>query len=416
MKTYKYTKQQKLFKQATKVLPCGIYGHYSPAPLVPATDYPFYTEKAKGARFWDPDGNEYIDYMCAYGPMVHGYANSKIDKFAAKYIEKGNCTTGAPPIMVELAETLVGMTQGMEWAFFAKNGADTTNYAVMIARDATERKKIITYSGCYHGTSAWMQGLGHHGVTEEDTQPILKAKWNDFEDFEKVIKANRGEIAALIASPYLVPTFQDNELPAEGYWEKVDALCKQEGILIISDDIRHGFRIDLRGSHAKYGYKPDLVCYCKAIANGYPISACLGTEEMKQFAARVFHTGSYWYQSEPMAGALATLKEHQRINTPKACTEIGTELNSGLVEIAESYGYDLKVSGDPSMSYLRITNDESLMLHQDWCAEATKRGAFFTSHHNWFVSTAHTKKDIKDTLAIADEAFKAVKKKYGDEF
>ena len=292
MKTYTYKKQQKLFKKATKVLPCGIPGHFSPAPLIPATDYPFYTARAKGAHVWDPDGNDFIDYMCAYGPMVHGYGNTKIDNAAIKYIKSGNCTTGAPPIMVELAEYLVNLTEGASWAFFAKNGADITNYAVMIARDATGRDKVITFNGCYHGTSPWMQGAGHHGVTDDDTKHILKAKWNDFEDFKRVVTAHRGEIAALIASPYLVPTFCDNELPVEGYWEQVDALCKQEGIILISDDIRHGFRIDLRGSHVKYGYKPDLICYCKAIANGYPISACLGTEEMKVFASRVFHTGS----------------------------------------------------------------------------------------------------------------------------
>jgi len=416
MKTYNYSKSQALFKRAVKVIPCGIYGHFSPTPLIPISDYPFYTDKAKGAKIWDPDGNEFIDYMCAYGPMVHGYANTKIDTEAAKYAKMGNCTTGAPPVMVDLAEYIVDMTPSATWAFFAKNGADVTNFAIMMAKDATGREKVVTFSGCYHGTSPWMQGLGHHGVTESDTQHVLSAKWNDFSSFEKVVNENKGKIAALIASPYLVPTFKDNELPAEGFWEKVDALCKKEGIVLISDDIRHGFRIDLGGSHEKYGYKPDLICYCKAIANGYPISAILGTEEMKSHAASVFHTGSYWYQSEPMAAALATLKEHKRLNTPKVVTEKGLKLTNGLVDIAGSYGYDLKVSGDPSMPYLRITNDKSLMLHQDWCGEATKRGAFFSSHHNWFISTAHTDADIKKTLQIADEAFKVVKKKYGDEF
>lgn len=416
MKTFTYKKQQALFKKATGVIPCGIYGHFSPAPLIPATDYPFFTAKAKGAHVWDPDGNQFIDYMCAYGPMVHGYANTKIDAAAAREVKLGNCTTGAPPVMVELAEYLVDMTLGMQWAFFAKNGADAVNYAAMIARDATGRKKFITFEGGYHGTSPWMQGEGHHGVIEDDTRHVLQAKWNDFDSVENIVNENKGQIAALIASPYLVPTFRDNELPAEGFWERVDALCKKDGIILISDDIRHGFRIDIRGSHAKYGYTPDMVCYCKAIGNGYPISACLGTDAMKPFAARVFHTGSYWFQSQPMAAALATLKEHRRINTPKVCTAKGGKLLKGLVDTAARYGYDLRTSGDPSMPFLRITNDPSLMLHQDWCAEATKRGAFFTSHHNWFISTAHTDADIAKTIRIADEAFNVIKKKYGDEY
>lgn len=416
MKTYTYTNQQKLFKRAAKVIPGGIYGHYSPAPLVPATDYPFYTAKAKGSHIWDLDGNEFIDYMCAYGPMVHGYGYDAVDKAAREAMKNGSCTTGAPPVMVDLAEYLVKMTEGVSWAFFAKNGADTTNYAVMIARDATNRKKIIKFHGSYHGTTPWMQGRGHHGVIPSDVENIISVPWNDLEALRQAIKTHRGQIAALIASPYLVPAFQDNDLPLPGFWPEADQMCKNEGILIISDDIRHGFRINLKGSHAEYGYDPDLVCYCKAIGNGYPISACLGTDELKPVAGRIFHTGSYWFQAAPMAAALASLKAHRELNTPKKCRRVGEKLTKGLVEVAASHDYHLKVSGAPAMPYLRITSDPTLMLHQKWCAEATKRGAFFTSHHNWFMSNAHSDKDIEKTLAIADDAFGAVDKEFGSRF
>jgi glutamate-1-semialdehyde 2,1-aminomutase len=114
-----------------------------------------------------------------------------------------------------------------------------------------------------------------------------------------------------------------------------------------------------------------------------------------------------------MAAALANLKEMKKINAPQVMLEKGKKLLDGLADIANGYGYDLKVTGAPSMPYLRITNDETLMLHQDWCAESTKRGAFFTSHHNWFISAAHTDADIKKTWAIADDAFKVVRKKHG---
>ncbi|MDA3821251.1 MAG: aminotransferase class III-fold pyridoxal phosphate-dependent enzyme [Bacteroidales bacterium] len=415
-KTYTFNKSQELFKRAATLIPCGIYGHYSPAPLVPATSYPFYTKKALGSKIWDVDDNEFIDYMCAYGPMIHGYSNKKIDNAAKAELDNGNCTTGAPPIMIDLAEFLVDITQGVDWAFFAKNGADITNYAVMIARAATARKKILNFNGSYHGTSPWMQAAGHPGQIEEDYENIIRITWNDIASFKEAVEKNRGSIAALIASPYLVPTFNDNELPAEGYWKEVSSICKKEGIILISDDIRHGFRIDIRGSHAKYGYEPDLVCYCKAIANGYPISALLGTDALKGYAANIFHTGSYWFQSEPMAAALATLKEHVALDTPSIVSAQGQKLCDGLSSMASTFGYNMVVSGDPAMPYLRISNDDSLMLHQDWCSEATKRGAFFTSHHNWFLSTAHSNEDIQKTLNIAEDAFKAVKEIYGDEY
>jgi len=416
MKTFRYSASQKLFKRAASVIPCGIYGHYSPAPLVPASAYPFYTASAKGSRFRDIDGNEFIDYMCAYGPMVTGYGNRKVDDAARKQARQGSCVTGVPPVMVELAEYITHLVTSADWAFFAKNGGDVTNYAVMIARAATGRSKVIMVSGGYHGVSPWMQGEGHYGVSDDDKRNVLTVKWNDIAGFEKTVNENRGSVACFISSPYHHPVFADNEFPAHDYWHKIEEICRREGILIITDDIRAGFRLDMRGSDQYFGYKSDLTCFCKAIANGYPISALTGTEELKSTAAKVFYTGSYWFSAEPMAAALANLKEMKKIKAPELMLKTGKKLLDGLVSIASGYGYDLKVSGAASMPYLRITNDPSLMLHQDWCGECTRRGAYFTSHHNWFLSTAHTEKDIKQTWNIADDAFKAVKKKYGDRF
>ncbi len=412
MKTYSYKKSQALFNRAAKVIPCGIYGHFSPAPLIPVSDYPFYSSRGKGSRFWDVDGNEFIDYMCAYGPMVLGYNHPKVEAAAAKYQKSGSCLMGPSPVMVELAEFMVDLISGMDWAFFAKNGGDVTNYATMIARSATGRKKIVAISGGYHGVAAWMQAPGHHGLIEEDYANMIRIRWNRFDEFEKAVKENPGQIAGFIATPYHHPTFVDNELPEDGYWQKVQALCNKEGIVLIVDDVRCGFRLDMRGSHVYFGFEPDLVCFCKAIANGHPISALMGKDSLKSEAAKVFYTGSYWFQSAPMAAALATLKELKRINGSKIMLERGKKLLDGMVKIAANHGFNLKVSGAPSMPYVRMADDETQMLHQQWCAECTKRGAYFTSHHNWFISTAHTDADIKRTWDIVDEACKVIKKQY----
>ena len=154
--------------------------------------------------------------------------------------------------------------------------------------------------------------------------------------------------------------------------------------------------------------------FCKALANGYTISALVGTSALKNEAAKIFYTGSYWYQAAPMAAALACLKELHRIEGPKIMLKQGKQLLDGLEKSAKSHGFNLKTTGHPAMPYLRITDDESQMLHQEWCGECTKRGAFFASHHNWFLSTAHTDEDINQTLEIADEAFDVVKKGYED--
>ena len=416
MPTYEYPKSQALFHRAAKVIPCGIYGHFSPAPLVPPAAYPFYTARAEGARFWDIDGNEFIDYMCAYGPMVTGYGQARVEAAAQNQRRLGDCTTGASPVMVELAELLVDLIPAADWAFFAKNGADATNYAVMIARDATGRNKIVMIGGGYHGADPWMQAPGHHGVMEADWHHVVRIPFNDVGAFQRVLDQYPGEVAGFIATPYHVPTFADSQMPAEGYWGKIEALCRRHGVVLIVDDIRHGFRLDMAGSNAYFGFTPDLICLCKALANGYPISALVGREALKDATARVFQTGSYWFQAVPMAAAVANLSYMREIGAPQQMLTRGARLFDALADIAGTYGYTLKVTGAPSMPYVRITNDESLMLHQDWCAECTRRGAFFTPHHNWFMSTAHTDADIQRTLEIADEAFKAVKAKYGDAY
>ncbi|MFH1982494.1 MAG: aminotransferase class III-fold pyridoxal phosphate-dependent enzyme [Pseudomonadota bacterium] len=416
METYSFSRSQELFSRAAKVIPCGIYGHFSPAPLVPPTDYPFYTEKADGARFWDVDGNEFIDYMCAYGPMVMGYNHPEVDGAAMAQLKRGNCTTGAPAVIVELAETLVDLIPSADWAFFAKNGGDVTNYATMVARDATGRQKIVMIQGGYHGVAPWMQAPGHHGLIAADAEHIIRIPWNDVAAFREAIDRHPGDIAGFIATPYHVPAFTDSILPADGYWPAIEALCRENGIVLIVDDIRHGFRLHMGGSCEYFGFTPDLVCFCKALANGYPISALTGRESLKAVAARVFYTGSYWFSAVPMAAAVANLRLMAAMDAPRRMLDIGEKLCTGMADIARGFGYTLKVTGAPSMPYLRITNDPSLMLHQDWCGECTKRGAFFTSHHNWFVSTAHSEEDIRKTLDIVEDAFSAVKRKYGDAF
>lgn len=410
MKTYSYEKSQALFNKAADIIPCGIYGHLSPAPLIPATDYPFYVERTKGSRFWDVDGNEFIDYMCAYGPMVLGYGNEVVDKAADEQRQKANCVTAPAEVMVELAQELVDTIPVADWAFFAKNGADMTSFALMLAKAQTGRDKIIRLKGGYHGTAPWAQSPDHHGITFNDARDIVLGEWNNYEALEKYVHENKGQVAGIISTPYHHPTFTDNEYPAPDYWRKVEELCKNEGIILILDDVRCGFRLDMGGSNEYFGFKPHLIAFCKAIGNGYPISALVGTKELMNTAGNVFHTGSYWFSAVPMAAALATLREMKRINSVQKMTDTGNKLNTGLIDLAKDHGFDLKVTGHPSMSYYRITDDPTLMLHQKWCAECTKRGAYFTSHHNWFVSAAHTDEDIKQTLRIADEAFKEIGK------
>ncbi len=411
METYKYTKSHELFGRAAKVIPGGIYGHQGPANgcFIPAAAFPYFSERAKGTYFWDVDGNRFIDYMCAYGPNILGYCDDDVDNAAIEQARMGNCVTAPSAKLVEFAETLVDIVEMADWAFFMKNGGDATTFAIMIARAATNRKKVILVRGNYHGVAPWAQGIGCGGVIEEDAANVLYVDWNDAQQIEDLIKRYPGEIACFMSTPYWHGNFAENALPAEGYWQAVRKLCTDNGIVLAIDDVRCGFRLDIAGSDKYFGFKADLMCFCKAIANGWNVSAICGADSLKSAATDVFYTGSYWLSAAPFAAGLACIEKMKKLGGPAVLHEYGKKLTDGLVRVAKMNGCTLIVSGAPSMFYLRIADDPSFSLHQRWVAECVKRGVYITNHHNHFVNYALTDEDIKYTLEVADEAFHAIR-------
>ncbi len=417
-KINKYPKSNELFQRATKVIPSGVYGHLGPAEgnFIPVSAWPFFSKKAEGAYFWDVDGNKFIDYMCAYGPNILGYNDPDVDSAAMEQAKIGNCTTSPSYKMVELAELLVDTVNCADWAFFAKNGNDTTSCAVLTARNATHRKKIIFVNGFYHGVSAWTQKIDYPGIIPEDVANNLYVDWNDIPALEKLIEENKGEIAAFISTPYMHGNYKDNELPAEGYWKKVRELCTENGIVLIIDDVRAGWRLDLAGSDHYYGIEADLICFCKALANGWNVSALCGKEWLKDAVSGLSYTGSYWMSAVPFAAAIANINKMKKLDVPTLLREKSVKLLDGLKTAADNNGFDLVISGEPSLFYLRIANDDSMMIHQDWIAEMVKRGIFLAGHHNHFMNAAVSDEDIKRTVDIANEAFKVTKKMHPEAF
>lgn len=408
--TFTYDKSDAAFDRAVKVIPGGIYGHLSPTEgmHIPRSAFPKFASRAEGTRFWDLDGNEFIDYMCGYGPNVLGYVDPDVTA-AANMQELQVDTASVPSVkLVEFAEVMVDTVASADWAFFAKNGGDVTTLAIMTARAATARRRIVFFSGYYHGVHPWTQKLDYPGVLPQDVGGNIEAPWNDIDALRKVFADNRGEIAALIAQPYKHGNFADNELPKPGYWAAVRKLCDEHGVVLIVDDVRAGFRLDLAGSDHYYGFEADLICFCKAIANGYNVSALCGKDSLRSAVSSITYTGSYWMSAVPFAAGMATIAKLKELDAPKLFRELGTELITGLVEVADSHGLTLVASGEPALFYLRLADDPSLVLHQRWIAECVRRGVFLTSHHNHFINAALTSEDITRTLEVADEAFRVV--------
>jgi len=406
MKTYDVSQSQALYDRARKVVPRGIYGHYGHTVR---EGTPAFFSRSRGSRFWDVDGNEYVDYMCGYGPMILGYGHPVVEEAVRAQLALGNTVSLAAPVMVELAETLVRMIGMADWALFAKNGGDVTQLAVMVARAATGREKIVTVKGGYHGVAPWMQPTGSRGTIAADHASVLQVEWNRADQLAVLLDAHPGEIACFISSPYHHPVLETNALPADGYWAEVRRLCDRAGVVLIVDDVRAGFRIHLGGSNEAWGFRPDLLCLGKALGNGQPISALLGIDALRASVSEVFYTGSHFFNAAPMAAAVATLRELERVDAPRRIDAMARRLNEGLVKVAAEHGHTLEVSGMPAMPYYRLVgDDEAREKHFRWTAECVRRGAYFVGYHNHFLSTAHDDEDLERTWAIAADAYRAI--------
>jgi len=408
---YSHEQSRAWFDRALKVIPSGVYGHLGPSEglFLPMEKWPLISERAQGTYFWDVDGNRYIDMMCAYGPNVLGYNDPDVDAAAIEQMKRGNCTTSPSYKMVECAEMLVDTVASADWAFFMKNGTDATTFSILTARAATGKKKIFFFKNYYHGNVPWAMKADYPGILPEDVANNVILPWFDMEAMEKAYQDANGDVAALIAQPYNHGNFFDNEKASHEEWQKVRDFCDKHNMLLIFDDVRAGFRLDIAGSDHYYGIKADIICFCKALANGYNMSAACGQEHLRAAASSLSFTGSYWMSAVPFAACLACVDKMKRLDTPALFREKGTKLTDGLKEVATKNGFNLSVSGEPALFYLRVADDDSLMLHQKWVAECVSRGLFITSHHNHFINAALSDEDIKLAIDIADDAFAAVR-------
>ena len=405
---YSYTESRQWFERAERVIPGGIYGHQSPA-LLTRGEYPSFMHSGNGCRLRDIDGNSYIDFLCAYGPVLLGYGHPAVEKAVHAQRRLGDTMTLPSVRMVELAERLVGMTPGADWAMFAKNGSDVCTWALAIARQATGRDLVIMADHAYHGVHGWCNPL-QTGYLESERAPVVSVDWNDTSHLEALFDSQGERIAAVILTPFRHEAFEDSVMPAQGYLERARALCDRNGSLLISDDVRAGFRLDMGGSMQKWGVTPDLLCYSKAIANGYALSAILGTDALSDAAKAVFVTGTFFLQAVPIAAALATLTEIGSSGAIDHMQSMGMKLCDGLADRAAAAGTEVTLSGPPSMPFMTFVADgKGFDRSRLFCGTAARRGVLLHPHHNWFMSAAHQEKDIDEALAVVEEGFAAVK-------
>lgn len=403
------SKNSALLERARKVIPGGMYGHESVA-LLPA-DFPQFFARAEGARLWDVDGNEYVDYMCAYGPNLLGYARPEVEAAARAQAALGDTMTGPSEFMVRLAEDFVGMITHADWAMFCKNGSDATSMAMVMARAHTGRRKILVASGTYHGASPW-NTPNPKGTLPEDRAHVIYFTYNDLDSLRDAVKAADGDVAAVFATPFRHEVFHDQTQPLDTYAVGVRALCDEIDALLVVDEIRTGFRLSRDCSWAQFGVKPDLSCWGKVLANGYPLSAVLGAEKVRSAAQSIFVTGSFWFSAVPMAAGVETLRLVRETDYLERMVEIAARLRAGIAEQALAHGFALRQTGPAQMPQILFEEDPDMRVGYFWTAAAVRRGVYLHPYHNMFVTSALTEADIAKTLAVTDAAFEELKRSW----
>ena len=398
---------QSLRERAHAVIPNGMYGHQSVA-LLP-DGYPQFFSRAKGAYLWDVDGNQYIDYLCGYGPNLFGYGHDKITAAFLDQLNSGDAMTGPGAAMVEAAEALTRQISHADWVMFCKNGTVATTMALMIARNHTKKSTILRAKGAYHGAAPWCTPVAN-GTTAADHANQIFYDYNDADSLEAAVKQAGTDLAAIFAAPIKHDTFVDQAPLNPEYARRARALADEHGALLIVDDVRGGFRLARDCSWSLVGVEPDLSAWGKAIANGHPLSALAGSEPFRAAAASIYATGSYWFAAAPMAAAVTTMSLIRDSDYLERTIALGDRLRTGLDQAAEQYGFQLRQTGPSQMPLIMVDDDPKFAKGYFWNSALMQRGVYFHPWHNMFICAALTDADVDNTVDRAGDAFALLQK------
>lgn len=398
-------KSQEFKQRAERVIPsCTQTFSKGPTQFVQGVA-PIFLQRGKGSHVWDVDGNEYIDYIGALGPVILGYSYPAVNEAVKRQLEEGVSFSLPHPLEVELAELLCEIIPCAEMVRFAKNGSDATSGAVRVARAYTGRDKIACCG--YHGWQDWYIGTTtrNKGVPKAVAELTLTFDYNNIESLERIFAQNPGQIAAVIMEPVGVVE------PKEGFLKAVAELTRHHGALLIFDEVVTGFRFALGGAQEYFGVVPDLACFGKAMGNGFPISAIVGRREIMQLFDKVFFSFTFGGETIALAAALATIQEMREKKVIPYLWEQGQKLKDGYNVLAQELGVDryTQCIGYPPRTVITFIDEngqESLLFKSIFQQEVIKRGILSGGYHN--VSFSHTNADIEYTLRVYREALEVL--------
>lgn len=399
-----------LLHRARQVVPNAMYGHQDARGLWPGA--PQFVSRTAGSRIWDADGHEYIDLLCSWGPIIHGYQHPRIEAAVDRQRKICDTANGPSEHFVALAEKLVDLVEHADWAMFAKNGSDVTTLCLTIARAHTGKGTILVEQGTYHGALPWCNP-DKTGVLPSDRAGLAYYAYNDLASVERLVAEHSGDLAGIIVAPFRHdPAGSDLELVDPAFAAGLRRICDENGAVLILDEVRTGLRMSLGGSWEQYGVRPDLSSWSKAIGNGYPVAAVLGAEWLREAAGSFFVTGTFWFSAVPMVAALTSLTMLEEDDGVAQMFARGDQLVSGLRAQAASHSLPVTITGPVTMPYMSFVGETNHELTLAWSAECAARGVYVHPKHNWFMSTALTETDVDTVLQATDGAFDEVAKRY----
>lgn len=406
----KLEKSERLYKRAQELIPGGMMGIRRPYNFV-VGEYPIFFESAKGGKCTDVDGNEYIDMLCAYGPIIIGHREEEIDEAVIRQIrEKGFCMSIVQEIQNKLAEKVISLVPCAEKVVFTKTGSDSTTLAGRIARAFTDKKKIVRCG--YHGWHDWcVETKG--GVLPKCYEDTLEFEYNNLEQLEDIFK-NNSDIAGIIVTPLGHPNAHEVQRPKPGFLEGVKQLAEKNGAVLIFDEIRSGFRVALGGAQQFFGVTPHLSTFGKAMANGYEISMVAGRADiMDVLEHKAFVSSTYFNNTLPMVASLKTLEIMERDHILDVVAQKGKVFCDKVRKIVEKSGVDCVFSGEPWMPYITFNKTEDGRYKKDrvkFYTELIRRKVFLQPYHHGYIAYRHTDADLNYAASMIEESLAEVRK------
>ncbi|OGO59628.1 MAG: hypothetical protein A2029_11100 [Chloroflexi bacterium RBG_19FT_COMBO_47_9] len=433
--SFSRTNSANLQKRAQSVIPLGVNSNfrYWGDGITP------YVQNAKGGYLWDVDGNRYIDYRLAFGPIILGHAYDDVNAKVHEEIDRAVLCAMTSELEVDVADLIVEMCPAVDMVRLACSGTEATMHALRIARAYTGREKVIKFEGMYHGfqdytlfsTYAPAEVYGNwnspvpipssSGIPKVLSDLIITLPFNNFDVLDKTLRRCGNEVAALIAEPCLGNCGAIEPLP--GFLEYIREKCTEYGIVFILDEVKTGFRIARGGAQEYYNLRPDLATYAKAMGNGFPVAAFGGKREIMSIIGNgVAQGGTYNNNMPGIAAAYATLKLIKEQPILETIERRGRRLMDGIKSIFNKAGIPICINGYPAMFSFAV-GLEKVIGQRDWndserdyylrlVEAAIERGVMpdLDPREPWFLCYAHSEQDIDTTLSVMEDVVKDIQR------